>query len=195
MTATGHSPHSDSDGPDRTGPTIEVMIFPRRTRSVLAGRALTRWSPAVGWAVRRERGRYVGGGEVHDRPRCRPAGHRLRRPHRHSVDRRDPSRCLTEVASVRGGLHAGHRSASRPRAGRDGVPLSRGGRLGLEMVVQDLSRRGKVTSRRTRRSAAAMGMATSAPMMPRRVPPTRTATTVTTPGTWTALPMIRGTSR
>jgi hypothetical protein len=84
----------------------------------------------------------------------------------------------------------------RPGPGPAGtVSLCRGGRLRLEMVVQDLSRRGKVTSRRTRRSAAAMGMATRAPIMPRRVPPTRTATTVTTPGTWTALPMIRGTSR
>jgi hypothetical protein len=57
------------------------------------------------------------------------------------------------------------------------------------------SRRGKSTSWASRSRAAAAGMATKAPTMPRRAPPSRTATTVTRAGTLTIRPKIRGTSR
>ena len=40
-----------------------------------------------------------------------------------------------------------------------------------------------------------VGIAARAPTIPSSAPPTRTATTDTTAGTWTALPMIRGVSR
>ena len=57
------------------------------------------------------------------------------------------------------------------------------------------SRRRNVTSCNSSRRAAAAGIATSAPTMPISAPPTSTATNDTTAGTFTVLPMIRGTSR
>jgi hypothetical protein len=45
------------------------------------------------------------------------------------------------------------------------------------------------------RMAAAIGIATSAPMIPKITPPSSIATTVTTEGTSTTLPMIFGNSR
>ena len=57
------------------------------------------------------------------------------------------------------------------------------------------SRRRKVTSCISSRSAAATGIATSAPTMPSSAPPMRTAMTDRTAGTLTVLPMILGTSR
>lgn len=45
------------------------------------------------------------------------------------------------------------------------------------------------------RMAAAIGIATSAPMIPKITPPSSIATTVTTEGTSTTLPMILGNSR
>jgi len=57
------------------------------------------------------------------------------------------------------------------------------------------SRRRNVTSCSSSRRAAAAGIATSAPTMPISAPPTSTATNDTTAGTFTVLPMTRGTSR
>jgi sporulation protein YlmC with PRC-barrel domain len=54
---------------------------------------------------------------------------------------------------------------------------------------------GNSTSWVTSCSAAATGIATSAPTTPSIAPPSRTATTVTPPGTCTARPMILGTNR
>src|SRR5215472_2917707 len=73
-----------------------------------------------------------------------------------------------------------HRQPRRPRITRS---------------IQLRSSRRNVTSCSNSRRAAATGIATSAPTMPRSVPPTSTATSDTTAGTLTVLPMIRGTSR
>jgi transposase-like protein len=69
-----------------------------------------------------------------------------------------------------------------------GLPTDQG-------LGQVRSRRGRRVSRSSSRSAAATGMATSAPTRPRAAPPMRTATSVTVAGTSTDRPMIRGTRR
>ena len=83
--------------------------------------------------------------------------------------------------------------ATRP----PGYTANPGGRVHVRLprLAQLRSRRRNVTSCSTNRRAAAAGIATSAPTMPISAPPTRTATTETTAGTFTVLPMIRGTSR
>jgi len=60
---------------------------------------------------------------------------------------------------------------------------------------QARSMRRKVISCSSSRTAAAAGMATSAPTRPSSAAPISTATTVTAAGTCTVRPMIRGTSR
>ena len=57
------------------------------------------------------------------------------------------------------------------------------------------SRRGNTTSRRSRRMAAATGIATSAPTIPNSTPPRRTATRVAVAGTCTVRFITLGTSR
>jgi hypothetical protein len=57
------------------------------------------------------------------------------------------------------------------------------------------SSRGRTTSCRMSMVAAATGMATRAPTIPKVTPPSSTATTVTTDGISTVLPMIFGNSR
>ena len=66
----------------------------------------------------------------------------------------------------------------------DGLRLSRGARV--------RSIRGMATWRRTSRTAAAIGIASSAPTTPSSAPPSSTATTVIGAGTSTALRMTRG---
>ena len=68
---------------------------------------------------------------------------------------------------------------------------------GIEFVaaVQTSSMAGKTTSWTSSCSAAAIGMAASAPMTPISSAPMRTATTVTPPDTFTARPMIFGVNR
>src|SRR5271165_350295 len=67
---------------------------------------------------------------------------------------------------------------------RDGAPHA-----------QLLSSRRNMISFSSSRMAAATGIATSAPTMPSRTPPIRTATRLTIAGTCTVRPMIRGTIR
>ncbi|PSL51473.1 hypothetical protein B0I31_1203 [Saccharothrix carnea] len=96
-----------------------------------------------------------------------------------------PSQASPAAAVAASGRCRPHR-CPRPRRARAQRPTG---------VDQALSRRGKVTSRRMSSTAAAIGMATSAPMTPSNTPPSSTATTVTNAGTLTARPMILGTSR
>jgi hypothetical protein len=63
------------------------------------------------------------------------------------------------------------------------------------LTRQARSSLGMRTSSTRSRTAAAMGMATMAPMTPSSTPPMRTAMMVSNPGTLTARPMMRGTSR
>ena len=62
-------------------------------------------------------------------------------------------------------------------------------------LAQLSSSRGSAISSWSSVRAAAMGIATRAPTMPRSAPPSTVATTVASPGTETVLRMIRGVSR
>ena len=109
------------------------------------------------------------------------------------------------VANLTTRVHPGTKQPDNSTVSVFGIQGSRGSRAGLVAPVdrrawwrgvgQVWSRRGKSTSWARRSRAAAAGMATRAPTIPSRAPPTRTATTVTRAGILTARPMILGTSR